>query len=263
MANKLTLDDQERMPSRDISTACACLSWWGPNRRRTPAAWTALCNCIRMPAGAHGRPRVSARRGRMGCDVQRPRGHSLPSWGCPSDEGHVRDPAASAARDGGRTRIRDVGRRREGDGHIHRAVRTPAGRDNGPERRLGDRRRVSPHQGLLEQGLRHRGSSCGTRLWAPIGWIGSRDGGRVTRERRARGVMEKAGMQYEGTAAYYGLEGLKKYRAANGEDQQSEDRGISSRNYDRLLYLFLRCRGPRASPASTAICISLHLSCFD
>jgi hypothetical protein len=27
------------IPSRDISTACACLSWCGANRRRTPAAW--------------------------------------------------------------------------------------------------------------------------------------------------------------------------------------------------------------------------------
>ena len=34
----------------------------GANRRRTRAAWAVLCSCIRMPAGAHGRPRVAPRR---------------------------------------------------------------------------------------------------------------------------------------------------------------------------------------------------------
>ena len=40
-------------PSRDISTAWACLSWCGAKRRRTPARAAAWCSCDRTPAGAH------------------------------------------------------------------------------------------------------------------------------------------------------------------------------------------------------------------
>ena len=49
------------IPSRDISTACACLNWWGANRRRTLAIAAAWCGCARIPAGAHGRPWVGPR----------------------------------------------------------------------------------------------------------------------------------------------------------------------------------------------------------
>ena len=49
------------IPSRDISTACACLSWWGANRRRTPAIAAVWCSWARIPADVHGRPRVGPR----------------------------------------------------------------------------------------------------------------------------------------------------------------------------------------------------------
>ena len=41
---ELALDDEQRDPSRDISTAWACLSWCGAKRRRTPARAAAWCS---------------------------------------------------------------------------------------------------------------------------------------------------------------------------------------------------------------------------
>jgi hypothetical protein len=58
---ELALMTISEIPSRDISTACAWRSWCGANRRRTPAAMAASCSCLRIPAGAHGRPRVGPR----------------------------------------------------------------------------------------------------------------------------------------------------------------------------------------------------------
>src|SRR3954469_7583000 len=45
-------------PSRAISTACACQSWWGAKRRRTPARAAARRSSARAPLVVQGRPRV-------------------------------------------------------------------------------------------------------------------------------------------------------------------------------------------------------------
>jgi RimJ/RimL family protein N-acetyltransferase len=53
---------------------------------------------------------------------------------------------------------------------------------------------------------------------AVLAWgLGLRDGRRVTRERRVVAGHGERGDQYEGTAAYYGLERLKKYGAERGQ----------------------------------------------
>ena len=45
-------------PSSAISTAWACHSWWGANRRRTPAPAATRRRSARAAAGDNGRPRV-------------------------------------------------------------------------------------------------------------------------------------------------------------------------------------------------------------
>jgi hypothetical protein len=45
-------------PSRAISTACACRSWCGAKRRRTPARTARARKVARAAAGDHGRPWV-------------------------------------------------------------------------------------------------------------------------------------------------------------------------------------------------------------
>src|SRR5262249_14797528 len=44
--------------SRASSTACACRSWWGANRRRTPAATASCRSSARAAVAAQRRPRV-------------------------------------------------------------------------------------------------------------------------------------------------------------------------------------------------------------
>ena len=85
----MTLSDT---PSRAISTVCACRSWCGANRRRTPARTASERNVARAGAGDHGRPCVglsmthssaptgSATRARShGSSCSRAHG-SIPTW---------------------------------------------------------------------------------------------------------------------------------------------------------------------------------------
>ena len=48
-------------PSWAISTACACRSWCGANRRRTPANAAVRRSCLRAAEGSHLRPAVLPR----------------------------------------------------------------------------------------------------------------------------------------------------------------------------------------------------------
>jgi hypothetical protein len=55
---ELALNDDQRHPPRASSTACACRSWCGTKRRRTPARTAVLRICARAAALDQCRPRV-------------------------------------------------------------------------------------------------------------------------------------------------------------------------------------------------------------
>jgi len=76
---ELALDDRQRDPFVPISIACACLSWCGANRRRTPAWAASRLSSPRAAVADHVRPRVGPERMQnsgpigswMRCSVQR------------------------------------------------------------------------------------------------------------------------------------------------------------------------------------------------
>src|SRR5919199_2635868 len=63
-------------PSRAISTACACRSWCGAKRRRTPASRARCRSSERAAAADHGRPRV----GPLTTQNSGPTGSSTRTW---------------------------------------------------------------------------------------------------------------------------------------------------------------------------------------
>ena len=87
--SELPLDDDQWDPFAG-STAWACRSWCGANRRLTPAVTAAFRNSARIPAGEQGRPRVGPRRTQKSAPTGSPARIASHGSSCSQDRGRDR-----------------------------------------------------------------------------------------------------------------------------------------------------------------------------